>query len=102
MGEIVQGAACEPELGLVVQLEVVGVVVGGHAAFHESDVRWTGLTRADGAHARVQSPEQPRWHVISQWDEGEGVVAVVAQVGVELLEAVRGSVVGSVHPPGWR
>ena len=92
MGEIVQGAACEPGLGLVVQLVVV--VVDGHAAFLERDVRWTGSTHADGAHARVQSPGQPRWHVISQWDEGVGEVEVGAQVGLELLEAVRGSVVG--------
>ena len=92
MDEIVQGAACEPGLGSVVQLVVV--VVDGHAAFLERDVRWTGSTHADGARARVQSPGQPRWHVISQWDEGVGEVEVGAQVGLELLEAVRGSVVG--------
>jgi hypothetical protein len=115
MGEIAQGAACEPGLGLVVQVVVVvheyvvgehvvgehvvgGHVVGGHAAF-QRDVRSTGSTGADGARARVQSTVQLRWHVISKWDE---VVEVGAQAGVEPVVAVRGSAVGSAHPPGWR
>jgi hypothetical protein len=113
MGEIAQGAACEPGLGLVVQVVVVvheyvvgehvmgGHVVGGHAAF-QRDVRSTGWTGADGARARVQSPVQLRWHVISQWGEVVEVVEVGAQAGVARVVAVRGSAVGSAHPPGWR
>lgn len=72
MGEIVQGAACEPGLGLVVQVVQVvdgravdGRVVDEHVvedehAASQRDVRSTGSTDADGARARVRSPVQPR------------------------------------------
>ena len=101
MGEGVQGVEYELGLGSLVAPMGVAAVAGvdWHAAFLARVFRSIG---DDGARARAHFPVLPRWHVISQWYEAVGEEGVVALVGVEPHESVRGSIAGSVHPPGWR